>query len=109
MEIIQERLEREFNIEMIQTAPTVTYEIKKTSGDIFRIDSPSQLPDPNHVEEIREPFISMNLILPADTVGNLMKLCEDRRGTYKTHRIHRRHARDVAVRDAAGRSDLRFL
>src|SRR5215218_496896 len=83
MEIIQERLEREFNIEMIQTAPTVTYEIKKTSGEVFRIDSPSQLPDPNHVLEIREPFIQMNLILPADTVGNLMKLCEDRRGIYK--------------------------
>ena len=83
MEIIQERLEREFKIEMIQTAPTVTYEIKKTDGTVFRIDSPSQLPDPNHVEEIREPYINMNLILPADTVGNLMKLCEDRRGTYK--------------------------
>ena len=83
MEIIQERLEREFNIEMIQTAPTVTYEIKKTDGTVFRIDSPSQLPDPNHVEEIREPFIQMNLILPGDTVGNLMKLCEDRRGIYK--------------------------
>src|SRR5213592_382617 len=78
MEIIQERLEREFNIEMIQTAPTVTYEIKKTDGSVFRIDSPSQLPDPNHVEEIREPYIQMNLILPADSVGNLMKLCEDR-------------------------------
>jgi GTP-binding protein LepA len=83
MEIIQERLEREFNIEMIQTAPTVTYEIKKTDGTVFRIDSPSQLPDPNHVEEIREPYIQMNLILPGDTVGNLMKLCEDRRGIYK--------------------------
>jgi GTP-binding protein LepA len=83
MEIIQERLEREFKIEMIQTAPTVTYEVKKTSGEVFRIDSPSQLPDPNHIEEIREPFIHMNLILPADTVGNMMKLCEDRRGTYK--------------------------
>src|SRR4051794_3671317 len=83
MEIIQERLEREFNISMIQTAPTVTYEIKKSDGTIFRIDSPSELPDPTHVEEIREPFIMMNLILPGDTVGNLMKLCEDRRGIYK--------------------------
>ena len=68
---------------MIQTAPTVTYEVKRTNGEVFRIDSPSQLPDPNHIEEIREPFIMMNLILPADTVGNLMKLCEDRRGFYK--------------------------
>src|SRR2546421_9310254 len=57
MEIIQERLEREFNIEMIQTAPTVTYEIKKTDGSLVRIDSPSELPDPNHIEEIREPYI----------------------------------------------------
>jgi GTP-binding protein LepA len=83
MEIIQERLEREFSIEMIQTAPTVTYEIKQTDGKVFRIDSPSELPNPTHVEEIREPFILMNLILPADGVGALMKLCEDRRGTYK--------------------------
>jgi GTP-binding protein LepA len=83
MEIIQERLEREFNISMIQTAPTVTYEVKKTDGTVFRIDSPSELPNPTHVEEIREPFILMNLILPADSVGNLMRLCEDRRGIYK--------------------------
>jgi GTP-binding protein LepA len=83
MEIIQERLEREFNIEVIQTAPTVTYEVKKTDGEVFRIDSPSELPNPTHVEEIREPFIHMNLILPADGVGAMMKLCEDRRGIYK--------------------------
>jgi len=83
MEIIQERLEREFKIQMIQTAPTVTYEIKKTDGTVFKIDSPSELPNPTQVEEIREPFILMNLILPADGVGALMKLCEDRRGTYK--------------------------
>jgi GTP-binding protein LepA len=83
MEIIQERLEREFSIEVVQTAPTVTYEIKKTDGEVFRIDSPSELPNPTHVEEIREPFIQMNLILPADSVGAMMKLCEDRRGIYK--------------------------
>jgi GTP-binding protein LepA len=83
MEIIQERLEREFSIEVVQTAPTVTYEIKKTDGAVYRIDSPSELPNPTHVEEIREPFIMMNLILPADSVGSMMKLCEDRRGTYR--------------------------
>jgi GTP-binding protein LepA len=68
---------------MIQTAPTVTYEVKKTDGVVFRIDSPSELPNPTHVEEIREPFILMNLILPAESVGAMMKLCEDRRGVYK--------------------------
>ena len=83
MEIIQERLEREFNIEVVQTAPTVTYEVLKTGGEVIRIDSPSELPDLTHVEEIREPYIQMNLILPADSVGAMMKLCEDRRGIYK--------------------------
>jgi len=83
MEIIQERLEREFSVEVVQTAPTVTYEILMTDGTVKRIDSPSQLPNPTLVAEIREPFIIMNLILPAEGVGALMKLCEDRRGTYK--------------------------
>jgi GTP-binding protein LepA len=83
MEIIQERLEREFHIEIVQTAPTVTYEIKMTDGTLRRIDAPSKLPNLTQVEEIREPYIIMNLILPADSVGALMKLCEDRRGIYK--------------------------
>jgi GTP-binding protein LepA len=83
MEIIQERLEREFNIDVVQTAPTVTYEIKMTDGTVKRIDSPSELPNPTLIEEIREPYIVVNLILPSDSVGALMKLCEDRRGIYK--------------------------
>ena len=83
MEIIQERLEREFNIEVVQTAPTVTYEILLNDQSTIRIDAPSELPDLTHVAEIREPYIVMNLILPADGVGALMKLCEDRRGIYK--------------------------
>src|SRR5213595_2093765 len=83
MEIIQERLEREFDIEMVQTAPTVTYEIALNDGTTKRIDSPSALPDPTIVAEIREPYIKMDLILPAESVGALMKLCEDRRGVYK--------------------------
>ena len=83
MEIIQERLEREFNIEVIQTAPTVTYEILMTDGTTKRIDSPSELPDLTLVEEIREPYIDMQLILPQDCVGNMMRICEERRGEYK--------------------------
>jgi len=83
MEIIQERLEREFHIEVVQTAPTVSYEVKLTDGTVKRIDAPSQLPNPTQVEEIREPYILLNLILPSESVGALMKLCEDRRGTYK--------------------------
>ena len=83
MEIIQERLEREFHIEVIQTAPTVTYEILLTDGTTQRIDSPSELPNLTHVEQIREPYIVMNLILPNESVGVLMQMCEDRRGVYK--------------------------
>ena len=83
MEIIQERLEREFGIEVVQTAPTVTYEIALTDGSVIRIDAPSELPNPTAVLEIREPYILMNMILPADGVGAMMKLCEDRRGIYK--------------------------
>jgi GTP-binding protein LepA len=83
MEIIQERLEREFNIEVVQTAPTVTYEIKLTDGKVIRIDAPSELPNLTVVEEIREPYIAMNLIVPGESVGAIMKLCEDRRGIYK--------------------------
>jgi len=83
MEIIQERLEREFNIEVIQTAPTVTYEILMTDKSTIRIDAPSELPNLTQIEEIREPYILMNLILPADSVGAIMNLCEDRRGVYQ--------------------------
>jgi GTP-binding protein LepA len=83
MEIIQERLEREFHIDVVQTAPTVTYEIAMTDGSLLRIDAPSELPNLTHVLEIREPYILMNLILPADSVGAMMKLCEDRRGVYQ--------------------------
>jgi len=83
MEIIQERLEREAAVNVVQTAPTVTYEILMTDGSARRIDAPSDLPDLSQVAEIREPYITMNMIVPADSVGALMKLCEDRRGTYK--------------------------
>ncbi|HEX5245483.1 MAG TPA: translation elongation factor 4 [Tepidisphaeraceae bacterium] len=83
MEIIQERLEREFSVEVVQTAPTVTYEILLSDNSIKRIDAPSELPNQTLVQEIREPYILMNLILPSDSVGAMMKLCEDRRGVYK--------------------------
>src|SRR5258706_452196 len=83
MEIIQERLEREFNIEVIQTAPTVTYEILMTDKSTIRIDAPSELPNLTQIEEIREPYILMNLIVPGDSVGAIMNLCEDRRGVYQ--------------------------
>jgi len=82
MRIIQERLEREGDVTVVQTAPTVTYEIKKTDGEVIRIESPSELPPIGEVEEIREPFVSAQMIVPAEAVGSVMQLCMDRRGRH---------------------------
>ncbi len=79
MEIIQERLERENNIEVIQTAPTVSYEILTESGETLRIDSPSQLPDPSQIADLREPFVKLEIITHSDSIGAIMKLAEQRR------------------------------
>lgn len=83
MDIIQERLARECGVDVVQTAPSVTYEVKKTDGEIVRVDSAGDLPAPDKVEEIREPIIEAQVIIPADYVGGIMQLCEQRRGTYK--------------------------
>jgi len=79
MEIIQERLERENDIEVVQTAPTVTYEILTTDGEIIRVDSPSQLPDITKIEELREPIVKLEIITPKDSIGGIMQLAEQRR------------------------------
>lgn len=81
MEIIQERLEREYNLDLITTAPSVIYEIKKKNGDILLIDNPSKLPDPGFVEEFREPIARCHILVPQDYLGNVMTLCMERRGT----------------------------
>lgn len=82
MEIVQERLERESGIQLVQTAPTVTYEVKKTNGEVVRIHSPAELPEPFHIEELREPMVRADLIVPSSFIGPLMKLAEERRGRY---------------------------
>jgi GTP-binding protein LepA len=79
MEIIQERLERENDIDVVQTAPTVSYEVLSTSGDIKRIDSPSELPDPQKIEELREPIVRLEIITTSESIGQIMKLAESRR------------------------------
>jgi GTP-binding protein LepA len=82
MEIIQERLERESNVEVIQTAPNVTYEIVAHDGHTRRIENPADLPDPGKIREFREPIMRVNLIIPAACIGPIMKLAEERRGRY---------------------------
>ncbi|AQQ08806.1 Elongation factor 4 [Sedimentisphaera cyanobacteriorum] len=79
MEIVQERLERENDIEVIQTSPSVSYEVLSTSGEIFKVDSPSQLPEKSEIEEFREPFVKLEIIMPKDYIGTVMQLAEQRR------------------------------
>ncbi len=81
MEITQERIERESNLDIVQTAPTVTYEIVTKEGETLRIDSPADLPDTMYIEEIREPVVKANLIVPSEFIGATMKLMDEKRGS----------------------------
>jgi len=83
MEIIQERLEREYNLNLITTAPTVVYEILTNSGDILQMSNPSALPDPAQIDEMREPICEANILVPKDYVGNVISLCVEKRGVQK--------------------------
>ena len=83
MEIVQERLEREYDLDLITTAPTVIYQVLKKSGDIVEIDNPAKLPSASEVEEIREPIIIANILVPPDYVGPVITLCEEKRGRQK--------------------------
>ena len=80
MEIVQERLEREYDMDLITTAPTVVYELLLKSGEVVQIENPSRLPEPSRIEEIREPIIVVNLLMPQDYVGPVMTLCNNKRG-----------------------------
>jgi GTP-binding protein LepA len=84
MEIIQQRLEREQDIDLIQTAPNVTYQILTRNGELLTIDNPQMVPDTGQIEEFREPIARVNFILPSENIGSIMQLCEDRRGMYKS-------------------------
>ncbi|HLS98928.1 MAG: translation elongation factor 4 [Porticoccaceae bacterium] len=83
MEIIQERLEREYDLDLITTAPTVVYEVVKNGGEIIHISNPSDLPDPGAIEEMREPICEANILVPRDYVGNVISLCVEKRGVQK--------------------------
>ena len=84
MEIVQERLEREFNLELLVTAPSVRYRVTKTSGDIIEIDSPAKLPDPGSIEAVEEPIITATILTNDEFVGPILKLCEEKRGIQKS-------------------------
>ena len=83
MEIIQERLEREFDLELVTTLPSVIYKVIKTDGSIVMVDNPHNYPDPASIAEAHEPFVKVSIITPEEYIGNIMPLCQDRRGEYK--------------------------
>ncbi len=83
MEIIQERIEREFNLDIITTAPSVSYIVHKTDGEQFFIDNPSHMPDPSDIDYMEEPIVKAEIYIPPDYVGAIMDLCQDRRGVFK--------------------------
>ncbi|MDR0904634.1 MAG: translation elongation factor 4 [Oscillospiraceae bacterium] len=83
MEIIQERLEREYNLDLITTAPSVIYRVTKTDGETVMVDNPLNYPDPSIIAEAEEPFVKASIMCPSEYVGNIMDLCQDRRGDYK--------------------------
>ena len=83
MEVIQERLEREFDLDLVTTLPSVIYEVIKTDGTMVRVDNPHNYPDPASIAEAREPYVNVTIITPQEFVGNIMPLCQDRRGEYK--------------------------
>ncbi len=83
MEIIQERLEREYNLDMITTAPTVIYQAVTTSGDIVKVDNPAKLPEAGRISEIQEPIVEVNILVPQEYVGSVISLCIEKRGVQK--------------------------
>lgn len=84
LEIISERIEREFNIDIIATTPSVNYEINLTDGSTIYIDNPSMMPDKVKIKEIKEPYIFTNILVPTEYIGPIMELCQDKRGIYKS-------------------------
>ncbi len=90
MEIVQERLEREFDMDLITTAPSVVYEVEKNDGEVVMIDSPSRMPDVGTIRDIREPMVNVTLFMPQDYVGPVMTLCNNKRGIQKNMSYHGR-------------------
>lgn len=94
MEIIQERLEREYDLDLITTAPTVVYEVELTNGEIVYVDSPSKLPPLNNIQEIREPIAECNMLVPQEYLGNVITLCVEKRGV-QTNMVY--HGNQIAL------------
>ncbi len=88
MEIIQERIEREFNIDLIATAPSVIYEVFMTDGTSLKVDNPSMMPDPQKIDRVEEPYVKATMMVPNDYVGAVMELCQQKRGYFHRYGLY---------------------
>ena len=109
MDIVRERLEREYDLELLATMPSVGYEVTLTNGEELEVHAPSDMPDPARIEEIREPFIKASIVTPKEYIGQVMELCQERRGDHAGMHYLSRRARAAHLRPAAGRDRARLL
>jgi GTP-binding protein LepA len=96
MEVVQERLERDSDLDLVQTAPNVTYEVLKTDDTLIRVEKPSDIPESNFIKEFREPIARCNMILPSEFIGTMMTICQDKRGRY-VRTDYLRRARELST------------
>ena len=82
MDVVQERLEREYNLNLIATAPSVIYHVHMTNGEIIKLDNPAKMPDMSKVDHLEEPFVRATIMTPPDYIGPLMELCQNKRGVF---------------------------
>ncbi len=108
MEIILERLRREYDMDIIATYPSVIYEVEKTNGEVLHVDNPEFLPDPSVIQEIREPIVKCYIMVPNEYISPLMQLIMDKRGIARPHRVARHAARHAHLHAAAQRNPRRF-
>ena len=90
LEIIQERLEREYGLDLVTTAPGVIYKVYKTNGEVIELTNPSNLPDPSEIEYMEEPMVKAEIMVTSEYIGSIMELCQERRGEYRAWSISRR-------------------
>jgi hypothetical protein len=108
MEVIQQRLERESDIDLVQTAPTVRYRVKLTNGEEKEVRSPSELPDGSVIADYLEPIAHVNVVVPAEYIGAVMKICTDRRGQYQKTDYYGRERVMIGFRIPVRRDHLRL-
>ena len=109
MDIVRERLEREYDLELLATMPSVEFDVTLTNGEELEVHNPSDMPDPGTIEEIREPFIQASIIAPKEFVGAVMELCQERRGEHAGHALPLARARADDLPAAAGGNRARLL